>query len=180
MRSYHISFSDSGWFMCVYFSSEYGYMIKITEKSDVYSFGVVMLEVLTGKKPINDASMPEGLHISEWVKEKRGQLAHIIDLALLQSSQESEIGEMKEALGIALLCLSPAPNQRPSMRDVATMIKEIKQVSEEEYADFHTLLKEDSPTPLTGPSNATPSCLYPKSPSPSSPRRSSISIVELG
>ncbi|KAI9115052.1 hypothetical protein K1719_014065 [Acacia pycnantha] len=171
-----------------YIAPEYDYKMKITEKSDVYSFGVVMLEVLTGKKPI-DPSIPEGLHIKEWVREKRGQVSEILDPAL-QGAAESEIKEMKEAIGIALLCLNYAPNQRPTMRDVASMIKEIKQVSEAEYADFDTLLK-DSPSPLTGPSAAqssndspaTPS-LYLKSnkpcPSASSPRRSSFSIVELG
>lgn len=31
----------------------------ITDKSDVYSFGVVLLELLTGRKPV-DYTMPEG------------------------------------------------------------------------------------------------------------------------
>jgi hypothetical protein len=39
---------------------EYGYMMKITEKSDVYRYGIVVLEVLTGKQPI-DPTIPDGL-----------------------------------------------------------------------------------------------------------------------
>ena len=50
---------------------EYGYMMKITEKSDVYSYGIVVLEVLTGKQPI-DPTIPDGLHIVDWVRQKRG------------------------------------------------------------------------------------------------------------
>ncbi|KAK9931382.1 hypothetical protein M0R45_018658 [Rubus argutus] len=45
-----------------YIAPEYGYMMKITEKSDVYSYGVVVLEVLTGKQPI-DPTIPDGLHV---------------------------------------------------------------------------------------------------------------------
>jgi serine/threonine protein kinase len=32
---------------------------QLTEKSDVYSFGVVLLELLTGRKPV-DHTMPRG------------------------------------------------------------------------------------------------------------------------
>lgn len=32
---------------------------QITHKSDVYSFGVVLLELLTGRKPV-DHTMPKG------------------------------------------------------------------------------------------------------------------------
>jgi serine/threonine protein kinase len=32
---------------------------QLTQKSDVYSFGVVLLELLTGRKPV-DHTMPRG------------------------------------------------------------------------------------------------------------------------
>ncbi|KAI3843077.1 hypothetical protein MKX03_018332 [Papaver bracteatum] len=54
-----------------YISPEYGYSRKITEKSDVYSYGVVVMEVLTGKQPI-DPTIPDGLHLVDWVGQKRG------------------------------------------------------------------------------------------------------------
>ncbi|QHO42293.1 Receptor-like protein kinase [Arachis hypogaea] len=122
-----------------YIAPEYGYMMKITEKSDVYSYGIVLLEVLTGKQPI-DPTIPDGLHVVDWVRQKKG--LDVLDPRLL-SRPESEIEEMTQALGIAMLCVNPSPEERPTMRDIAAMLKEIKQ-EREESAKFDALLK-DSP-----------------------------------
>lgn len=41
---------------------------QLTQKSDVYSFGVVLLELLTGRKPV-DHTMPKGQQsLVTWVK----------------------------------------------------------------------------------------------------------------
>lgn len=48
---------------------EYASSGKLTEKSDVYSFGVVLLELITGRKPV-DASQPLGDEsLVEWVNK---------------------------------------------------------------------------------------------------------------
>ncbi|PSS35890.1 Receptor-like protein kinase [Actinidia chinensis var. chinensis] len=120
-----------------YIAPEYGYMMKITEKSDVYSYGVVVLEVLTGKQPI-DPTIPDGLHVVDWVRHKSGAI-EVLDPSLL-SRPQSEIEEMMQALGIALLCVNSSPDERPTMKDVAAMLKEIKH-EREEYAKVDVLLK---------------------------------------
>ncbi|KAL0435510.1 UNVERIFIED_CONTAM: Receptor-like protein kinase [Sesamum radiatum] len=63
-----------------YIAPEYGYMMKITEKSDVYSYGVVVLEVLTGKQPI-DPTIPDGLHIVDWVRHNWTHGTEVLDQA---------------------------------------------------------------------------------------------------
>ena len=98
-------------------------MMKITEKSDVYSYGVVVLEVLTGKQPI-DPTIPEGLHIVDWVKLRKGA-TDVLDSSL-RACPESEIDEMMQTLGVALLCVNPLPDDRPTMKDVAAMLDEIR------------------------------------------------------
>jgi serine/threonine protein kinase len=110
-----------------YIAPEYGYSMKITEKSDVYSYGVVVLEVLTGKQPI-DPTIPDGLHIVDWVKKIRD--IQVIDQGL-QARPESEVEEMMQTLGVALLCINPIPEDRPTMKDVAAMLSEICQEREE-------------------------------------------------
>ncbi|XP_023006262.1 receptor-like protein kinase 2 [Cucurbita maxima] len=127
-----------------YIAPEYGYMMKITEKSDVYSYGVVIIEVLTGKQPI-DPTIPDGQHIVDWVRRKRGN--EVFDSSL-QSRPETEIEEMMQVLGIALLCVNSSPDERPTMKDVEAMLKEIKH-EREEYAKVDVLLKAGS-SPANG------------------------------
>ncbi|XP_022722651.1 receptor-like protein kinase 2 [Durio zibethinus] len=153
-----------------YIAPEYGYMMKITEKSDVYSYGVVVLEVLTGKQPI-DPTIPDGLHVADWVRKKRGGI-EVLDPSLL-SRPESEIEEMMQALGIALLCVNSCPDERPNMKDVAAMLKEIKH-EREEHAKVDVVLKgsaaidtkankNSSGVPATSSSKTAMQNLYPKS-----------------
>ncbi|XP_054798733.1 LRR receptor-like serine/threonine-protein kinase RGI2 isoform X3 [Prosopis cineraria] len=111
-----------------YIAPEYGYSLRITEKSDVYSYGVVLLEVLTGMEP-TDNRIPEGAHIVSWVsreiREKKREFTSILDQQLvLQCGTRTP--EMLQVLGVALLCVNPSPEERPTMKDVTAMLKEIR------------------------------------------------------
>ncbi|KAD7479439.1 hypothetical protein E3N88_02575 [Mikania micrantha] len=56
-----------------YMAPEYASSGKLTEKSDVFSFGVVVLELITGRKPV-DASQPLGDEsLVEWVDPRLGK-----------------------------------------------------------------------------------------------------------
>lgn len=141
-------------------------MMKVTQKSDVYSFGVVMLEVLTGKQPI-DPTIENGLHIVDWVRQKRGGV-DVLDMSL-QARPEPELEEMMQTLGVALLCVAPTPDDRPSMKDVEAMLKEIR-LDREEGAkpEPKMTLKgscvggngEEARKANEGPSNDAMKCLY--------------------
>lgn len=115
-----------------YIAPEYGYTMKITEKSDVYSYGVMLLEVLTGKQPI-DPSFRDGMHIVDWVKETLQHNKDAVEALdpRLQGRPDSQIQEMLQALGTALLCVNSNPEERPTMKDVAALLKEIKHDSDD-------------------------------------------------
>lgn len=106
--------------------AEYGYTLKVDEKIDIYSFGVVLLELLTGRRPL-DPDFGESVDIVEWIRMK------IRDNRNLEQALEPNVGncnhvqeEMLLVLRIAFLCTAKLPKDRPSMRDVITMLGEAK------------------------------------------------------
>lgn len=61
---------------------EYASSGKLTERSDVYSFGVVLLELITGRKPV-DKSRPLGAEsLVESVSSLWNKFSCIIHMAL--------------------------------------------------------------------------------------------------
>uniref|UniRef100_A0A2P2M0R9 non-specific serine/threonine protein kinase n=1 Tax=Rhizophora mucronata TaxID=61149 RepID=A0A2P2M0R9_RHIMU len=105
-----------------YIAPEYGYTSKVNEKSDVYSFGVVLMELVSGKRPI-EPEFGDGKDIVEWVasklKTKRDVLG-IVDSRIPEVFKEDAI----KVLGIAISCTARLPNNRPSMRTVVQMLED--------------------------------------------------------
>ncbi|VAI85774.1 unnamed protein product [Triticum turgidum subsp. durum] len=114
-----------------YIAPEYASMQRITEKSDVYSFGVVVLEILTGRHPL-DPTLPGGTHLVQWVREhmqaKRG-VAELLD-PRLRGKQEAQVQEMLQVFAVAMLCISHRADDRPAMKDVVALLKEVRRPPE--------------------------------------------------
>ncbi|KAK4275275.1 hypothetical protein QN277_018389 [Acacia crassicarpa] len=119
-----------------YLAGSYGYMApehasmqRITEKSDVYSYGVVLLEVLTGRHPL-DPTLPGGAHMVQWVRShlaNKGDPSDILDTKL-RGRADPAMHEMLQTLAVSFLCVSTKPEDRPTMKDVVAMLKEIRPV----------------------------------------------------
>lgn len=110
-----------------YIAPEYAYTLKVDERSDIYSYGVVLMELLTGKKPV-EPEFGEAMNIVEWVRSKfrvKDGKEQALDPSVTGSSNSVK-EEMMLVLRIALACTSRLPTDRPSMRDVVTMLGEAK------------------------------------------------------
>lgn len=106
--------------------TEYGYTLKVDEKSDIYSYGVVLMELLTGKKPL-EPEFGESVDIVEWIRgkmRKNGGLEEVLDPTIGSTRHVQE--EMLLVLRFAILCTAKLPKDRPSMRDVVSMLGEAK------------------------------------------------------
>lgn len=102
--------------------AEYGYASKVTEKCDVYSFGVVLMELVTGKKPI-EAEFGESKDIVNWVSnnlKSKESVMEIVDKKIGEMYREDAI----KILRIAILCTARLPGLRPTMRSVVQMIED--------------------------------------------------------
>lgn len=102
--------------------AEYAYTMKVTEKCDIYSYGVVLLELLTGKTPVQP--LEEGGDLVTWVRNyiRNHSLSSEILDARLNLKDAITVNHMITMLKIALLCTSMSPFDRPSMREVVSML----------------------------------------------------------
>nr|WIL59807.1 nodulation protein [Melilotus officinalis] len=101
-----------------YLAPEYASTGKLTTKSDVYSYGVVLLELLTGRVPV-DIKRPTGEHVLvSWALPRltnREKVVEMVDPVLHgQYSKKALV----QVAAIAAMCIQPEADYRPLMTDV--------------------------------------------------------------
>lgn len=105
-----------------YVAPEYANTGLLNERSDVYSFGVLLMEVITGRDPV-DYGRPNGeINLVDWLKMMVGsrRSEEVVDpkLAVKPSSRA-----LKRALLVALRCVDPDAQKRPKMGHVVHMLE---------------------------------------------------------
>ena len=105
-------------------------------KSDVYSYGVVLLELLSGRKPV-DMSQPHGEeNLVTWARPlltSREGLEQLVDPSLAGSY---DFDDMAKVAAIASMCVHPEVTQRPFMGEVVQALKLIYNDTDETCADY--------------------------------------------
>ncbi|KAK8617200.1 hypothetical protein V6N13_080118 [Hibiscus sabdariffa] len=117
-----------------YMAPEYGMGAGVSTRGDVYSFGIVILEMFTGKRPV-DNMFSGDMDLQRWVSTHlAGNSRDIVDHELKQKegqpAYDDGIGRM---LNIGLMCARKSPEERPTMREVSVMIKKVKAGLSEQY-----------------------------------------------
>lgn len=105
-----------------YLAPEYAMWGKVSESCDVYSFGILLLEIISGRKPLE--KLPGGVKrdIVQWVTPyvQKSAFDHIVDPRL---KGEFDRTQLKAVVMIAMRCTDGNPENRPSMLDVVVWLR---------------------------------------------------------
>ncbi|KAK9287284.1 hypothetical protein L1049_015697 [Liquidambar formosana] len=125
-----------------YVSPEYASTGMLNEWSDVYSFGILLMEIITGRSPV-DYSRPAGeMNLVDWFKgmvgSRRGE--EVVDpLIEVQPSPRA----LKRVLLVCLRCIDLDAHKRPKMGQIVHMLE----AEEFPFRAEHRAAQETNPLP---------------------------------
>ncbi|XP_009626686.1 probable LRR receptor-like serine/threonine-protein kinase At1g12460 [Nicotiana tomentosiformis] len=107
-----------------YVAPELAQSLRLSDKCDVYSFGVILLELVTGRKPVESPVANEVVVLCEYVRGliERGAASDCFDRSLRGFAENELIQVMK----LGLICTSETPSRRPSMAEVVQVLESIR------------------------------------------------------
>ncbi|KAM2326257.1 hypothetical protein ACFX1X_025509 [Malus domestica] len=105
-----------------YLAPEYAMLGKASESCDVYSFGILLLELASGKKPIEKVSQGMKRTVTDWALPLacERKFDEIADPKLNGKYLEDEL---KRVVFVALLCAHSRPERRPTILEVVELLK---------------------------------------------------------
>ncbi|KAK1555200.1 hypothetical protein Q3G72_023269 [Acer saccharum] len=105
-----------------YVAPEYASTGMLNERSDVYSFGILIMEIISGRNPVDYSRPPGEVNLVEWLKTMvtNRNAEGVVD-ARLQEKPSSRA--LKRALLVALRCVDPNAQKRPKMGHVIHMLE---------------------------------------------------------
>ncbi|ONK60402.1 uncharacterized protein A4U43_C08F18050 [Asparagus officinalis] len=92
---------------------------SLTTKSDIYAYGVLLLELLTGKPPVQHSTLVS-IDLAAWVRSARDD----------EGSDDERVMMVVE---IAEACVRTSPESRPTTYQVLKMIQEVKETDTEDH-----------------------------------------------
>ncbi|XP_051121678.1 probable LRR receptor-like serine/threonine-protein kinase IRK [Andrographis paniculata] len=96
---------------------------SITEKCDVYGFGILVMEIVTGKRPVEYLE-DDVVVLSDMVRRALddGCIEECVDGRLRRFPSEEAVPVMK----LGLICTSRAPSNRPELGEVVSILEMIR------------------------------------------------------
>ncbi|KAK0588555.1 hypothetical protein LWI29_002548 [Acer saccharum] len=113
---------------------------QASTQTDVFSFGILVLEVVCGRRPIEDGKP----NLLDWLCMliERGDLLSALDDRIKAKGGYS-VEEVEGVVNLGFLCAYPDANERPTMRQVLKVL-------EEERLDVNLLERIETTLKLSG------------------------------
>ncbi|CAO2816790.1 unnamed protein product [Amaranthus hypochondriacus] len=126
-----------------YLAPEYAVMGRITTKVDVFSFGVILMEIITGRKALDETQPEDSVHLVSWfrrVSMNKDSFRKAIDPTI--DLDEETLASISTVTQLAGHCCAREPNQRPEMGHVVNVLSSLVDVwkpSEDDSEDLFGL-----------------------------------------
>uniref|UniRef100_A0A7I4AUX3 Protein kinase domain-containing protein n=1 Tax=Physcomitrium patens TaxID=3218 RepID=A0A7I4AUX3_PHYPA len=106
-----------------YLAPEYASLGQLSDKVDVFSFGVLCLEIISGRRNIDEKYPLDKVYLTRWIWDlyRQDKLMDLVDKTMTLKDEEKM--EVHRAINIALLCIQNEAEQRPSMEQVVAMLQ---------------------------------------------------------
>ncbi|XP_060193096.1 probable serine/threonine-protein kinase PBL7 [Lycium barbarum] len=117
-------------FLCKTVKGTFGYLApeyfqhgKVSDKTDVYAFGVVLLELLTGRKPIETKRGPGEENLVLWAKPLLQQdvLEKVLDTRL--KFPRKNLHQISRMVQAAAACIHSEESRRPDIDEIIDMLR---------------------------------------------------------
>ncbi|CAK9177025.1 unnamed protein product [Ilex paraguariensis] len=105
-----------------YVAPEYASTGMLNERSDVYSFGILIMEIITGRNPVDYSRPPGEVNLVDWLKTMvtNRNAEGVLDPKIPEKPSSRAL---KRALLVALRCVDPNAQKRPKMGHVIHMLE---------------------------------------------------------
>ncbi|KAF7150147.1 hypothetical protein RHSIM_Rhsim02G0066400 [Rhododendron simsii] len=134
-----------------YLAPEYAATGRVTTKVDVYAFGVVLMEIITGRKSLDESMPEERCHLVTWFRRvliNKDNLQKAIDQTL--DPDEDTYESISKVAELAGHCTAREPFQRPDMGHAVNVLGPLveewkpsgKEEEEDSGIDFHMSLPQ--------------------------------------
>lgn len=110
-----------------YLAPEYAVMGRITTKVDIFSFGVILMEMITGRKALDETQPEDSVHLVTWFRRmyfNKDTFQKAIDPTLDILDPETH-ASMETVAELAGHCCAREPNQRPEMGHVVNVLSSL-------------------------------------------------------
>ncbi|XP_020232655.1 receptor protein kinase TMK1 [Cajanus cajan] len=119
-----------------YLAPEYAVTGRVTTKVDVYSYGVILMEMITGRRAIDNSQPEENVHLVTWFRRmllNKDSFGKLIDPNM--AVDEEAIPSVRTVAELAGHCCGREPYQRPDMSHVVNVLAPLVEIWKPSEAD---------------------------------------------